>query len=257
MLCSLIALAALTPVTYTFPVGVKQVYDVTVVYDGVIPVFNDEPKKVEVDLGVQVVGVAGKGISVSSELVSLKLLLSGEAMPFGVNDVKEYIPKTTIQMTPEGKILASDAPDKVLPVQLPGLDIKRVPDFTYLPIEFPAGGVEVGKSWDFRKKFGQSDVTYTITPTLVSGEKVEMDVKVAQAYETLEDEAMQVVDKEADAIRRVATKVAGSGKAVFDLKKGLIASYRVEAQADSDVTDLKTKAKSTRKLKTLLTIRLR
>lgn len=258
----MVALLAATALTlaYRFPVDVPRIYDVRVAFDGFIPVLGGQTGKVEVDLAVEAKGLAPDPAGnprVISDLKELSLIFNGAKMPFNADNVKDYFPATTISMTPLGATLKTDAPSLDLPVKLPGLDVKRFPDITYIPLELPAEGVEVGKGYSFSKAFGDSVVSYTVTPRTVTEQAVEMDVKLAQSYDVLENEALEVVTNPKDAINSVHTDVTGAGRATFDRKEGVFSQVEVDASALSKVTDLESKKVSKRDLKTKLTIKLR
>lgn len=251
VLCAMI----LGPVQYRFAPAVRHVYDVQVVFDGFIPLLGGQEGLVDLTMSVAVDGLAPDSEGrprASSEIRAFKLVYNGAVLPLTVDNVTPFFPKTTVSLTPEGKVVVSDAPDVQLPVRLPGLHVKRFPDITYLTVEFPEGEVAVGKPWTYTRAFGDSDVQTTITPTSIEGDRVEMDVRVEQTYTVLEDEGTNVVSDPKDAVARVTTRVEGKGHAVFDSGLGAMRSFEVVATAKSDVRDLKTDAKTERSLKTTL-----
>ena len=258
---TLLAAATAVKLAYSFPVDVKRTYDVVTVFDGYVPVFGGQDGKVEVDLVVSAKGLnpASDGnTQVLSTLDDIHLLLNGTAVNLITLDtVKPYFPPTTVSITPFGATLKTDAPDLTLPVKLPGLDIKRFPDITYLPLELPEGGAEVGKPYSFKKAFGDSDISYTVTPTRVTDASVYMDVAMTQSYEVLETDGKEVTKEEKDAAARVKTDVAGKGTATFDPHLGVFTTVAIDAKAHSLVTDIASKQQSTRDLKTSLSIKLR
>lgn len=255
---SALAAAALIPIAYSFPAGSSNDYFVRVGFDGFLPLMGGREGKVQVDMTVSVQGLTqpSGAPKASSDITAFKLLFNGSEFPMALEGVKSYFPKTTIGLTPEGHVTSTDAPDTPLPVRLPGLDAKRFPDVTYVPIEFPVGGIEEGKSWTYKKPFGESEVTYTITPLHIDEKTVDLKVDLTQHYDTLEDSALAVVTDAAQASSQVSTDVAGHGTAVFDREKGLVRTLDLKADATSEVTDLKSKAKSTRKLSTSVDVSL-
>jgi hypothetical protein len=255
---TLLALVALTPVRYSFPADKPQHYDVGVTFDGFIPLFGGQQGKVELTMDVQAQGLAADSDGhpqVVSEIKDLKLLFNGAKLPLGLDRVSTYFPRTTASLAPEGQVLKSDAPDVKVPVRLPGLDVKRFPDITYLPIQFPAEGIEEGKSFTFRKSFGDSEAVYVVTPTKITDSTINLDLTLTQHYETQEDEALNIVTDPKDAVSQVSTDVTGAGAATFDRSRSLVSDLKIQAEADSKVTDLETKKETHRKLKTLLTIK--
>lgn len=259
MIATILSALVLAP-SYSFAPGSKLAYDVDVAFDGYIPVLGGQQGNVKVSLGVEVQGVAPEGeapVSTESTLDGFKLVFNGAELPFTLENVQSYFPKNRIQLTKTGKVLKTDAPDVQLPVRLPGLYAKRFPDITFVPVEFPESGVEIGRPFSFRKSFGDSQVEYTMTPKAEKDGVLELDVAMKQSYEVLEDESVTVVEKEEDAVARVKTDVKGTGRILFDLQKGHVRSVDVTANADSKVTELKSGKTSDRKLKTVLKVALR
>lgn len=191
------------------------------------------------------------------DLTDVEIKFGGAPLPFDLDSVRPYFPKNTISHTPTGKILKTDAPDIQLPVRLPGLDVKRIPDITYMPIEFPAEGVEVGKAFEFKKKFGDSEVSYKVTAVKQEGATLFLDLTMSQTYETMEDEAKNVTIKAEDAAARVKTTVEGKGTIQFDVERGVVVSSKVVADASSTVSSLKGEDLGKRNLKTTVQVDLR
>jgi hypothetical protein len=255
MLC----LLAATLVAYKIPAK-PVTFDVGVTFEGFIPILGGQEGTVAVTMGVDAGALEpdSDGLPQAvSEVKALKIVFNDAELPLGVEAIQAYFPKTTVTYSPEGKILKSNAPDKVLPVKLPGLDIKRFPDITYMPIEFPSDGIEVGKEWSYKKSFGGSDVAYAVTPISIEGNTVQLSLKVSQEFTVLEDDGLNVVTDEKLAYAKVKTVVSGGGKATFDLSEGLATYVLVEATADTEVSPLSGKTPSKRSLKTKLEIRRR
>lgn len=256
----MIALLVSTVLSYGLRPNVGATYDVNVHFNGYIPILGGRIAKVDVQMGVDVFGLAPdeKGMPrASSEIMAFSLEMDGAKLPVGLKNILDYFPKTTVVLSPHGKILKSDAPDIQLPFRLPGLDVKRFPDITYLPIEFPEAGIEEGKPFTFKKQFGDSDVAYTVTPISIKDDLVVFDVKLAQTFLVLEDGGGNVIKSESDAVKRVTTNLSGSGKVVFDRKLGLVSSVDIEADAQSKAVDTRSKSESARTLKTVLNVKLK
>ncbi len=186
----MVLLAALTVLAYAFPTGTHLSYDVRVGFDGYLPVLGGQQTTANLTMTVDVVGLAtqpNQNPSATSEIKALKLEFDGAVMPFGPANVSEYFPKTTAEFTAQGNLIKTDAPNTRLPVRLPGLDVKRFPDITYLPIEFPAEGIEEGKSFKFKKPFGDGPVEYEVTPTAITADKVTLALTIDQTYIVFED----------------------------------------------------------------------
>lgn len=254
----IIALLVVAPVAYGFAPETKLKYDVKVGFEGFIPVLGGQEGKVDVVMGVSVDGLAPEGdhLRAASEIKKFKLSFNGAELPLTVDSVKEFFPKTTISLTKGGRIVKTDAPDLKLPVRLPGLDAKRFPDITYLPIEFPDGPLEPGQAWEFKKSFGDSDVVYKCTAAKVAEDVVEVEMTMNQSYAVFENEAKEVVSDRKDAVASVSTTMTGSGRAIFDRKRGLVRVFSASGNSVGTVVDLKTKVESRRVLKMVLDVAL-
>jgi hypothetical protein len=255
---ALLASVALSPVAYGLAAGTAPTFQVGVTFDGFIPLFGGQEGKVEVQLTVQASGLDSKdagNFRARAAIEDIEVKFNGAPMPVTLGNVRQFLPPSEVDFTPSGRILKIEAPEVRLPVRLPGLDPKRLADISYLPIEFPEAGVQAGVPFEFKRSFNDSDVIYTVTPTSVTDDVIEMKLVAAQTYAYLEDEGLQAVKEERDAESRVETKLAGEGTATFDRKRGLVSRLEVKATADSTVTNLRTQAKSERKLSTVLAIR--
>lgn len=254
---SLLAFATL--VSYRFAPDTHAIYDVNVDFDGYLPIIGGKEGKVGIVMAVKVDGQTPDEASnprMASEIQSFRMALNNTLMPFSTKNITDFFPRTTISVSPQGKQLKTDAPDRKLPVRLPGLDVKRFPDITYLPLEFPADGIEEGKAYHFKKPFGDADVEYEVTPTAINDDTVTLKIHLSQSYISYEDAAHNPVEAKEAAIQ-VSTDVAGDGTATFDRRLGLIRETKITADATGHATDLSTKAQSDRKLKTTLSIVLR
>jgi hypothetical protein len=261
IMLALLAAASVVKLAYSFPPDVKRVYDVKTSFEGFIPILGGHEGKVAVDLVVTAKGLApsADGLSqVLSTLDDIKVAVDDAPLPIvTLESAQEFFPPTTVSINPFGATLKTDAKETDIPVKLPGLDSKRFPDITYLPLQLPEEGAEAGKPYSFKKAFGDSDVSYTVTPTAVSDETVEMNVVLTQSYEVLENEGLEVVKDPKDAYATVKTEMKGKGSAVFDRKLGLFRTVSITADAVSKVVTIEKKKQSERKLKSILTIKLR
>lgn len=256
-----LALAALLmPVSYGFAEGTRLTYDFQATFEGLIPILGGQEGKAEVQMTIGVEGRkadAEGNLRAVSEVKDAKLLFNEAPLPLTVDSIRDFFPKTTVSFTAQGKTLKSDAPDRNVPVKLPGLDAKRFPEITYLPIEFPAGGVEVGAPWSYKRRFGDSDLEYECVCSEATDSTVKLGVKVKQVYEVLEDEALNVVKDQKDAVARVKTTMTGTGTGEFDRKLGVFRIMTVKTSAESVVTDLESAKQTSRKLDTSVSIKLK
>ncbi len=256
---ALALLAVLAPTTYGFGPGTRLEYDVKVVFEGFLPVLGGNEGVVDVTMGVLVTGAEKKAetLQAASEITAFDLVFNGAKLPLTVENVTQFFPKTTIELTPAGRIVATDAPDRQLPVRLPGLDVKRFPDITYVPLELPEEPLETGNSWTFERDFGGQPLRYECNVMLSTDETAKVAVRVAQSYTVLENDAYEVVADRASAAREVVTTLAGTGVVTFDLKRGAARSVQMTNTATGAVTDLTSGEKSQRKLVTKLEVRLK
>lgn len=249
---ALLCVAALIPATYRFDVGVPTRYVVEVGFNGYIPILGGTEGKVDVKMDVEVRGLEpdDKGrLRTASEIRDFELRFNEAKMPLGLSNVTDFFPKTTVTMEPTGRVLASDAPKTDLPVKLPGLEQDRFPEITYLPVELPTDGLEVGKAWRFERNFGKTPIRYEAKAVAIEGDDARIEVSIVQEYEVMEDASRNVVEKQADAEARVATRVTGKGVGTFDLRLGSFKDLEVVSTAVAKVTSLKAKTVSERNLR--------
>lgn len=251
---------ALVPVGYGIAPGFKCSYDVEFAFDGFIPVLGGMEGQVSAKLGIEVVGLAPDKIApnkASYELKTFGLFIGQDEFPYSIDKIKPFFPKTNVWYSDLGKVQKTDAPKLEIPVRLPGIDPKRFADLSFLPVEFPGTSLEEGQKWAYQKAFGDSTVNYEVSLKSVSDTVIELNLNLKQNYSVLEDEAKNVVKSDKDAIAKVDTSVSGTGIAVYDRQKRLFISVEISADSLSEVTDLKTKEKSSRKLKTATKVKLR
>lgn len=253
---SLLLAVATAPMAYGFGPETKLTYDVNVGFDGFLPVLGGNQGKVEVTMAVDVRGLApeGEDLRASNEITAFEIVFNGAKLPLSLENAVEYFPKTTVRLSASGKILANDAPERRLPVRLPGLDVKRFPDITYVPIELASGEAEVGRSWEFKRAFGDSDMAYSCRLESLEGDLAKVAVQVRQDYTVLENSALEVVADRADAEAEVTTVLEGSGTVTFDLARGVARKVDMANEAVSKVKPLDGSAPSERRLKTVLSV---
>ena len=256
----ILASLAATLLTYAFPSDSRAVYDFQVDMDGYVPIMGRTQNQIQVKLVVEVRGSGASqdgNVGVASDFKEMKASLGGVPLPFTVDDVKTYFPKTNLVLSPQGKVIKTDAPEIEMPIRLPGLDSKRFPDISFLPLEFPVEGVEVGKVWSFKRKFGSSDIDYTATPISIEDGTATFEVRILQKTSFFEDASAYEVKEERDAVNRVELTFSGTGQVVFDRKRMLAQKFNAVSQALSKVTNLKTSETSNRSLRTTLRVELR
>lgn len=255
---SLVAAAALIG-GYAFSPETRLDYDVNVTFDGFLPLFGGNEGTVEVDLDVRVRGLEPNGelLRASNEITGFEIKFNGARLPLFLDAVQELFPLTTVEVTRQGRIVSNDAPDANLPVRLPGLDVKRFPDITYLPVEFPEGEVSVGDTWSYEREFGEAPIVYVVTLEEMQGDLMQLNVRLEQVYEVYENELLEVVSRRDDAVRQVTTNMEGRGLVVFDTRRGVAISADIRNRAISLARPLNGGATQERVLNTHLQVNLR
>ena len=249
---------SLTPLVFSFQPETKLTYGVDVQFDGFLPLMGGNEGKVDIKMGVSVKGAEpdGSKLVAVSEITAFEVSFNGAKLPLDTSNVVEYFPKTTIKLASNGKILETDAPDKKLPIRLPGLDVKHFPDVTYVPIEFSDADLAVDDHWTFSRDFGGAPVVYQCTAQKVTGEVWTIKVDLKQVYQVLESPTYEVVEKPEDAVSDVTTTMTGVGTVEFDAAKGRVVTAKMSNTAVSDVKNIKSGVTVKRSLKTEYSIKL-
>jgi hypothetical protein len=232
-------LATLTT-AYAFSAGSVADYDVSVVFDGFLPVLGGNEGKAEIAMRVRVTGSGpvDPGVGAVSEITAFDMAFNGAKLPLTLENVTDYFPRTTIVLTAQGKIVQNDAPDRRLPVRLPGLDVRRFPDITYVPIEFARAETAVGDDWTFERDFGGVPMRYSCHAASETEGLLRVDVRVEQEYAVLENDSLEVVQERSRAAREVRTKLVGEGFVLFDTGAGTVREADMRNVATSVATPL-------------------
>jgi hypothetical protein len=244
-------------VVYQMAPGASQSYEVSVLFQGYLPILGGREAKVQVNMGVEVLGLDPKpdGLLRSvSELKQFQVLMNDAELPFNLANVQSFFPKTTISFLPTGEVKATDAPDAKMPIRLPGLDAKRLPEISYLPLQLPTVADQSAPTFRFERLFGGTPVLYEVTESEVDAESIQYTIKLSQqshAYETSQHVETTEQEKAKWDIRR---QLVGNGKATFDRRTGTFQKVLVEANEDSEVRELRSGELSKRHLKTTLSI---
>jgi hypothetical protein len=252
------ALLAAVATAYAFAQGGTHAYKVDVVFDGFLPLLGGNEGKAEVSMDVRLTGnapVEGKP-SATSEITAFDISFNGARLPLTLENVTDFFPRTTVVVEPTGKIVSNDAPDRRLPVRLPGLDVRRFPDITYVPIEFAGAETGVGDSWEFERDFGGNPLKYTCRAASLDDGLLRVEVTVVQEYTVLENDSLEVVAERSRAVREVTTRLEGKGHVVFDTGVGVAREAVMVNVATSEASPLAGGEPETRKLTTTYNVKL-
>jgi hypothetical protein len=248
----------LAPTAYAFGSGTSLTYEVKAKFEGFLPLFGGNEGVVDVGMTVGVKGHDPEdgALKATSEIQAFDLKFNEASLPVTVDNAAQFFPRTTVTLSPQGRILSNDAPERKLPVRLPGLDVKRFPEITYVPIEFPDQEIRVGETWTFERDFGGSPVVYECTLSAASEDTAEIMVNIRQEFTVLENAALEVVSAREDAVAEVRTVLTGQGKVRFDTARGIATASEMTNEALSDVRNLATGDTNRRKLKTVYRVEL-
>ncbi len=246
---TLLAAALALDASYKFSPSTKVEYRVKVAYDGFLPLLGGNEGKAVVDLLVKVEGLEPKTWQrAACELTEFGMTFNDAKIPLGIEDAKPFFPRTTVSVDKFGTVQESDAPNLKVPVRLPGLDVQRFPDVTFLPVTLPSGGLVVGRPWTFQKAFSGSPMHYECAVVRLDGQVATISLKVRQNWSGFENEAVEEVGSVAEAVSRTETQTIGSGTVVFDSGRGLVSSLRLVSNSETKVTDIKSGKVTVRKL---------
>lgn len=236
----------------TYDLGsAKLPYTLTATFDGFIPILGGQEGKVDVKMLVNVSPTAKPlegNQQASLEIGSFAISFNGAVLPLGIENVTSFFPKTTIQFDPTGKVTKTDAKKVLSPVRLPGLDPQRLPEISFLPIEFPSSGIEIGSTWTFKRQFSGADLNYVCKLDKIDGSTVTILADLDQAYENFEDEGGNIPPDKLDAVRTVKTELKGKAVITYSVTRKLVLVSKVDWVATSKLEEFGTKEKSERKL---------
>lgn len=240
---------------YVFARGSVTNFVVKVDFDGFIPIFGGKEAKASVTMMVSAKGIESPPglVGVESEITSLKVLLNGSALPLNEKSIAAFFPKATATFDSLGRVKSNSAPNIVPLVRLPGLDAQRLPEISYVPIELPAAGVSNGVPYSFARTFGGSKVEYEVTPLNIDEEYVNLKFSFRQVSTSFEDDRANLVVKD-KATRRIEATFTGTGTARFDRRKSHVTSLELSGTTMETVIPEKTGARSTRELRTKMSV---
>lgn len=251
MILTLLSLA------YAYPIDAYTHYDVKVELNGYLPVLSGREGVAKLDFAMKVQGkraTASDQQVLSHELTSFRVTLNDSVLPFNVDNVRAFFPLTTIELAPSGKVTKTDAPKKTLPAAIPGLDVQRLPELTYLPIEFPQHDLQIGSKWDFSRLINGAPFNYHCELSEVSEKTLKVWVSFDQTAKNFEDDELQRVPSREGAAFEVTTGLSGTGTLVFYRQPMTLKSSEVEVNSRSEVVGITSDFRGERKLKTTLRV---
>lgn len=184
---------------------------------------------VDVDLTLDVRGRERDGDlrRAQHEIKTFTLSFNKVPIPLGLDAAQDIFPLTRISLEPGGKVVENDAPDRNLPVRLPGLHVKRFAEISYLPIEFPRAALKEGNTWTFTRDFGDSPITYRCTLQKLGSDTAVVAVRLDQKYSYFENDLLEAVANRSDAVAEVDVTMNGTGTIEFDLARGVPLKVKV------------------------------
>ncbi len=247
---------ALATAEYKIEPAAKHAYVMDAEFNGFLPILGGNEGKAEIRMGIAVEGESRteNELKISSEISAFSIKFNGAPLPLGLDAVQDFFPKATVTLNRQGKVLANTAPNTPLPVRLPGLDPRRMPDITFVPLEFSSDEVKPGLTWKFERDFSGAPLAYSCRVESVEGDVAALSIAVKQEFTALENEGLEVVKKEEDAVASVKTIMTGEGKVWFNLTGGYALGSEMQNLAVSTVTPLKQGKKSERRLTTRLNV---
>lgn len=258
MLPSLLLLVySSTTFSYSLPTSpVDYVFRVS--FDGYLPVLGgvEAQIQVELDLRVSGAGVDGDDQKATTQMTGFRLSMLDpetgkyEALPLSLDNAKEYFPDSVVSFTPFGVVKGTNAPDRQLPIKLPGLHTQHLPEITFLLVEFPASGLEKASTHRYTRKLGDSSIACELTYRGRDEFGESFDIKMTQELLSLEDGYRNPVSEESQAVATVKTVATAKGKVWFSGTKGLIVKSEVIGEAVSEVKYIKGDPSKTRRLVT-------
>lgn len=248
---SILLLAGLA---YSFVPNSEVRYKLEVAMDGYLPVLGGKEGAAKLQVEFAVVGLpAVDGLPRTEHRpLHFKAWLNDATLPFTIENVSSFFPKAAVTFWPSGKVKSTTAPDKPLPAALPGLDLRRFAEMTYLPCEFPQSGAD---RWSFSREMGGYPMRFEAKIIEKNGTKIVIELTPNQTASGLEDENHRPVKDEKDAEYRVSHKITGNGKMLFDSELGQVVTLDLEAQTITEVRGIINDYAATRRLKTVVSLR--
>lgn len=248
----------LAQVTFAYAIAqTSTTYSAVVEIDGDLPILKGAKGKATLEFELLVSGASARDgrLAATHELTLFKSTLNGAKLPFSVQNVTSYFPKSTTTFMPSGKVVSTDAPKKQLPTALVGLDPQRLPELTYLPIEFPNHVLMDITPWTFERLFNSQKVIYQAKLGLAEKGHMIVDVTFKSSGVSFEDGEFRPVETESGAVYKVESTLQGAGFVEFNQKAGQLVMSDVAATSKSVVTGIVNDYRGERSTTTKLKVR--
>lgn len=238
---------------FGFQLGRVENFALEVKLNGWIPLFGGREGEAVVKMNVKVTGVEPKQKGNQAALATITELdgqAFGAALPISTKNIDQFFPPATSQFKSNGEVLETDAPNVKLPIRLPGLDSKRLPEISYLPIVLN----QKEEKYTFERAFGESKMKYEVQVLGEAGGQVKYKIVISQKAETYEDNFGNEVEA-SKGIYKVESNLSGDGTATFDLEKSVFLMTKITYTNKSNLTPIKPgKQPKSRSLTTQLTV---
>lgn len=220
-------------------------------FEGFLPVLGGNEGTLRTELGLRVLGGADEGgnRTATPEVVRFHMEFNGVRMPLDLEIAQDFFPKAKVVFEPAGRVIRNEAPDRGLPIRVPGLDPQRLPEATWMPVVFPEQGIGAGSEWTYQSRLGETDVTHRCRVVSLEGANLVVAVESTQKYEVYENSALEVVRDRRDAVARATTEWTAKGRLEFDIERSQLRKWTLESNAVTNSTDLVSGVTTTRRLK--------
>ncbi|MBL8047688.1 MAG: hypothetical protein JNJ45_03300 [Chthonomonas sp.] len=232
---------------YQLAAGTVRRYDFSATFEGFIPILGGQEGKAEVALTVEVTGLApaANGDSRAQPKISAaEIKFNGGKIPLSVETIAGFFPSGLVEFSPLGVSRPLAQPKPAPPFRLPGLDVNRLAELVFLPIEFSELDAP---QWTFNRMVGGSK-----QETLAQESDDRILLEQTQLFQVMENEALEVVTNPADAVSDVSTRALGKGWVRMDVKAGAMLGYELKTTATSTVKDRASGKTSVRELKSVM-----
>ena len=245
-------------IVYQLAPGTVQNYAVNVRFSGYLPILGGRDANVQVKMGLTATGLPSEKpteLKSVSELNRFSVSMNDAELPFTLSNVKTFFPKTTISFLPSGVVQSTDAPDITMPVRLPGLDAKRLPEISYLPLQLPESLNPNDPPFHFERTFGGGVVKYELTVSKLDEKFIDYSIQLSQDSVVFESSQHIEQPSATGSKWEVHRHLKGSGTAKFNREVALFDFVEVNALEESEVREILTDVRTRRQLNTKLEIK--